>query len=252
MVQVSEELKLPYFGGFPYAKFLSDLAPGALLLFVLLAAIKYPILGSLLPDWVQTLAGQGMEQRVPIYVLLGLLMIPLGYSINFLSCMLLGGLVHRMEVGWACSRNKLIRSWTQPTKQSFQFARVKRHYGLSRENWFDRTQMIERAVAVYDRVGAAQYSRTDGLRILFRSVALVLGGLGVASCVAVGHVSVRGGGNATLWAWPVAWCVLAFCCVATSAFISFYHAIALGHVAYVSEFGSKNEDLRNSLAPIRS
>ena len=118
---------------FSYNRFLADSAAGFLLILIVVlvfytTAFKSPI------------KGNSKEVTIFIFLFLFLLSTPIGLSFNAFTWAFLGCLEMRLTADWVESDNFLIRS----SKESHQFEKCKKFYGLSKNNWHEKSHHIRK------------------------------------------------------------------------------------------------------------
>lgn len=205
---------------FSYRRFLSDSAPGYILILLAIAAYynNYPIFGvqlrNLLPPPVLT------EVKLFILLLLFFLATPIGLTINVLSWTLLEVPQKWMEK-WIYN-GRIFRGIPffgfRTFKKEYLFVKWTVAMGINSNNWFERLRALETALMIEYPNIAERIDPHRGMAILLRNLSLLF-----LVGIALGWSSETG------WKTSLILSGLSFGSLLASAVLSFYFHV---HIAY--------------------
>jgi len=146
---------------FPYRRYLSDSASG----FVLI--LLFSIFIEKTPS-IQNFLGTGFpsEVRVFILVLLFLLSTPIGVMINVISWMI-------FETPQKAIEQVFISKGFNLFKKEYMFSESLSSLNITKENWFEKTRMIEAKLANKHSIFIDKIESLRGIAILVRNLSLI-------------------------------------------------------------------------------
>lgn len=154
-----------------YLRFLSDSAAGQIAILIVVLAYYFPLFGRPLQKALEQGRGSAVptEVKVLIVVLLFLLSTPLGLAVNAASWFALGWLqvwLQGLWFGWSKFPFRHVH-------REFNTALTSTHFKLSRDNWYERSQLIKHALNVFHPYIAGSLEHVRGIRTLFRNISFL-------------------------------------------------------------------------------
>jgi len=158
---------------FSYKRFLSDSAPGYLLLLFIVIGYYYPIVGiriqDLLNESFSLKSSLPKETKAVIILLLFLLSTPIGLMVNAISYIMMTPIINFLEKRRIDKKQFWLSEW-----DNYALKICKKIYLLNNSNWLDIVNIFSAVLKIHHKDIIESNSHTEALGRFLRSISLLV------------------------------------------------------------------------------